>query len=290
VLFQGTKNQAEMFAKYQLEKKEREIAENKAQIAEANFESLMLTSVSVALVLLFIVAFLYFRSKRKQARAELAQTRKEEKLLREKQLYEQKLEISRELHDNIGSQITYMISSMDNLTYTNSENEPMNHSIRNISEFGRETMKDLRSTIWAMNTEDGSLNALVHKLEELRSKVQLPIDIQNNIAGNPELKATEMLNLYRIIQEAIQNSLKYAEASVIRILIDETDEGLKFEIADDGKGFDSALNSSGNGIMNMKHRSSKMNANLKISSETGKGTSVVCILDRANVVLNMPGE
>jgi signal transduction histidine kinase len=120
--------------------------------------------------------------------------------------------------------------------------------------------------------------------------VQLPIDIQNNIAGNPELKATEMLNLYRIIQEAIQNSLKYAEASVIRILIDETDEGLKFEIADDGKGFDSALNSSGNGIMNMKHRSSKMNANLKISSETGKGTSVVCILDRANVVLNMPGE
>lgn len=290
VLFQGTKNQAEMFAKYNLEKKEREIAENKAQIAEANFESLMLTSVSVALVLLFITAFVYFRTKRKQARVELAQTKKEEKLLREKQLNEQKLEISRELHDNIGSQITYMISSMDNLTYINAENEPMNHSIRNISEFGRETMKDLRSTIWAMNSEDGSLTALVQKLEELRSKVQLPIEIQNNVDGNPELKATEMLNMYRIIQEAIQNSLKYAEASVIRIIIDEIAEGLKFEIFDDGKGFDSAAHLSGNGILNMKHRSSKMKAHLKISSEIGKGTSVICILDRANAVLTTSVE
>jgi len=278
VLFQGSKNQAEMFAKYQLEKKEREIAENKADIAEANFQSLMLTTVSITLVLLFIVVFLYFRSKRKQSRAELLQTKREEKLLREKQLNEQKIEISRELHDNIGSQITYMISSMDNLTYVDSDNEPMNHSIRTISEFGRETMKDLRSTIWAMNTEDGSLEALVQKLEELRSKVQLPIEIQNNVAGNPELKATEMLNMYRIIQEAIQNSLKYAEASEIRILIDETTEGLKFEIRDDGKGFDLTAKSSGNGILNMKHRSGKMNANLAISSAIGQGTSVVCIL------------
>ncbi len=295
VLFQGSKNQAEMFAKYQLEKKEREIAENKvelaenkAKIAEASFESLMLTSVSVTLILLFIVVFLYFRSKRKQARAELVQTRKEEKLLREQQLNEQKLEISRELHDNIGSQITYMISSMDNLAYVDSENEPMNNSIRNISEFGRETMQDLRSTIWAMNAEDGSLDALVHKLEELRSKVQLPIEIQNKVAGNPELKATEMLNMYRIIQEAIQNSLKYAEASEIRIIIDQIPEGLRFEILDNGKGFDSKTTSYGNGIMNMKHRSGKMNAVFEIVSEPGKGTSVICLLQsKANVVLNM---
>lgn len=278
VLFQGSKNQAEMFAKYQLEKKEREIAENKAQIAEANFASLMLTSVLVLLALLFILAFLYFRGKRKQARAELILARKEEKLLREHQLSEQKLEISRELHDNIGSQITYMISSMDNLTYVTPENDPMNSTIKSISEFGRETMNDLRSTIWAMNTQDGTLETLIHKLEDLRTRIPVPLEIHATVEGSWELKATEMLNLFRIVQEALQNSLKYADANKVEIFIDDFEGKLKFEIMDNGKGFDLENTSSGNGLLNMRHRSNQMNASFEIVSEIGKGTTISCIL------------
>jgi signal transduction histidine kinase len=278
VLFQGSENQAEMFAKYQLEKKEREIAEHKAQIAEANFASLMLTSVLVLLALLFILAFLYFRGKRKQARKELLLTKKEEKLLREKQLSEQKLEISRELHDNIGSQITYMISSMDNLTYVTPENDPVNSSIKNISEFGRETMNDLRSTIWAMNSQDGTLETLIHKLEDLRTRIPVQIEIHAAVDGNFELKATEMLNVFRIVQEALQNSLKYADATKVEIFIDKSEDKLRFRITDNGKGFDLENTSSGNGLLNMKHRSSQMNASFEIVSEIGKGTTITCIL------------
>ncbi len=278
LLHGGSEALAEMFTKYEVEKKERDLAEQKVKIAEGNLEKLLWIAVSVGLGLLVFVVVLYFRRKRIQAKAELELTRKEEKQLRERQLNEQKLEISRELHDNIGSQITYMISSMDNLAYRTSQEGELTEAVQSLSDFGRNTMKDLRSTVWAMNTEDGSMELLLQKMEDLRLHVPLTLSIHNTLRFDPELKALEMLNLYRIAQEAIQNALKYAEATAFEIGVRESENGIVIEFQDNGKGFEWNNGVSGNGIRNMEHRCKQIDAGFEIHSEPGKGTRISCTL------------
>jgi signal transduction histidine kinase len=278
MLFEGSEMIGEMFARYEVEKKERELAESKAQIAETRLQKVIWLGVSALLLMLLVLIFLYFRRKRMQARAELERTRQEEELLREKQLSEQKLGISRELHDNIGSQITYMISSMDNLTYIIPEDDDLRGTIRDLSEFGRETMQELRSTIWAMNAEEGSVDVLLRKIEELRSRIPIGLITERKLAGNPVLKAAEMLNLYRIAQEALQNCLKYAGAQSFTIRVFENGSEVTFEFSDDGNGFDLSAKHEGNGLRNMRYRCEQLGGTFSAASSENKGTAVSCVL------------
>lgn len=274
-IHQGNEVLSEMFTKYEVAKKEQRLAESEAKITKNRLYRAIWTGVSATLFLLFIVAFLFFRHKRKLAKEELIRTKQEAQFLREKQLNEQKMSISRELHDNIGSQITYLISSIDNLTYMNEENKVLNNHLHELSDFGRNTMQELRSTIWAMNSEDGTLETLLTRLESLKSKIPLAIEIQNNIKENPSLKSTELLNLFRIIQESIQNTLKYAEATSILISIDESQNQIGITIKDNGKGIQSE-NTSGNGLRNMRYRCEQIGGVFELNTSENEGTSISC--------------
>lgn len=275
-LHQGNEVLSEMFTKYEVAKKEQELAESEANIAKNRFYKAVWTGVSATLFLLFILVFLFFRHKRKLAGEELIRTKQQEQFLREKQLNEQKLSISRELHDNIGSQITYLISSIDNLSYLDEQNETLNHQLQNLSDFGRNTMLELRSTIWAMNSEDGTTDTLVARMESVKSKIPIPVEIQNNLKASYPLKSTELLNLYRIAQEAIQNTLKYAGAGQITVRFEEAAPGIRMLISDNGKGIQSE-NAEGNGLRNMRYRCEQIGGKFELKSNEKEGTTISCI-------------
>ena len=129
-----------------------------------------------------------------------------------------------------------------------------------------------------MNAEDGSVGLLFRKLEELRSKIPVELVLRNELNTNPPLKAIEMLNLFRIGQEAIQNSLKYAQATRLTVSCSANGEGLTFEIADNGNGFDAQAASDGNGLVNMRHRCEQLGGTFQLHSSEGKGTTVQCYL------------
>lgn len=274
-LHQGNEVLSEMFTKYEVAKKEQELAESEAQIAKNRLYQVIWISISATLFLLFILVFLFFRHKRKLAKEELIRTKQEEQFLREKQLNEQKLEISRELHDNIGSQITYLISSVDNLSYLDEANETLNNQLHNLSDFGRNTMQELRSTIWAMNSEDGNTDSLLSRIESIRNKIPLPIEIQNHLKKTYPLKSMELLNLYRIIQEALQNTLKYADASSIKIRFEENEDKIRLVISDNGKGI-SPGTPDGNGLRNMRYRCEQIGGTFELKSMKDEGTVVSC--------------
>ena len=82
------------------------------------------------------------------------------------------------------------------------------------------------------------------------------------------------VNLYRTIQESVNNAMKYANAHHIVINAEKFQDGLKIEIKDDGKGFDTENVDVGNGLLNMKKRMEEIGGNFSINSEIGKGTSV----------------
>jgi signal transduction histidine kinase len=291
-LFQGNSAISEMYAKYQTAEKERELVQTKLAVSEKDrriAESELKLSRqrligllwAVAAVGLLIVGFFFFRSlyrKRKAALLEIEVTKKNEQLRRERELNEQKLSISRELHDNIGSQLTYMISSMDNLTYKINDDNPLRSGIAGLSDFGRGTMQELRSTIWAMNSEDGSVDLLFGKLEELRSKVPLTLQLDNRTEQSIPLKAVEMLNLYRIAQEALQNAIKYAGAAEFSVVCQQENEGVSLTFSDNGSGFDTLISGQGNGLRNMRHRCEQIGGTFGLTSEKERGTTISCTL------------
>ena len=81
------------------------------------------------------------------------------------------------------------------------------------------------------------------------------------------------MNIYRLIQEAVNNAIKHAKASQIDVSLTESNNKINIVISDNGKGFDLATAEIGNGLNTMKKRASELKGNFKIES-TENGTSI----------------
>ena len=264
---------------YETEKKDREISEGKLQIEEKTNQLLL----SAALILLLIMASVWIyknqKTKRKRMRRELELNNQLKQAELEKTLADEKVRVSRELHDNIGSQLTFMISSLDNLTYTGPKGITTD-KLNNLSTYGRNTLKELRNTIWAMNHEDADISEFILKLNDLKHQINenvkdLNLKIINEINKSINLRASQLLDLQRIIQEALQNVIKYANAKNVEIKFAETESGFSMNIKDDGRGFNAANTESGNGLNNMKYRCENVGGIFNIKS-SAEGTEISC--------------
>ena len=88
------------------------------------------------------------------------------------------------------------------------------------------------------------------------------------------------MNLFRVIQESINNTLKHAEANNIHLSITQQDKEISILVKDDGKGFDIKEISFGNGLSNIESRIASIDGQVFIQSELGKGTEIKIILSR----------
>jgi signal transduction histidine kinase len=79
---------------------------------------------------------------------------------------------------------------------------------------------------------------------------------------------------YLIFKEAICNASKYAQCTLVEILLTKEKDIICLSIRDNGKGFDTNTATSGNGLENMRHRAEKMKAKLAITSKLNQGTLV----------------
>ena len=86
------------------------------------------------------------------------------------------------------------------------------------------------------------------------------------------------MNVYRIIQEAINNAIKYAEPRNIKVDVLQKNNALAIEILDDGKGFNQNDVELGNGINNMKKRSLDLNAGFLMNSKADSGTTIQLLI------------
>ncbi|MFK8037134.1 MAG: sensor histidine kinase [Crocinitomicaceae bacterium] len=221
--------------------------------------------VLIGLLAILLLTGFYFFIKYISTRKKLKTQEQQSKIDHER------LRISRELHDNIGARLSYIISSIDmeqhnkNADYKNLES---------INSFARSTMAELRETIWAVGNKKVNLSELAHRIDlyckEVNEFSEIDIEANSSISGDKELKPIETINFYRITQEAINNAIKYSAAKKISVVM--TDHYIS--ISDNGKGFNLAKKPHGNGLVNMKIRADECNANLDIISDLKKGTHI----------------
>lgn len=207
----------------------------------------------------------------------------QENRIYERKIYEQRLKISRDLHDNIGAQLTFIISSIDNLKYGfNIKNDKLTGKLNSISAFTKETIYELRDTIWAMNKDGVSLEDLQVRISNFIDKAhlasrstQFSFNIDDLLASNLVFTSVQGMNIYRIIQEAVNNAIKYAESTHVNVDIKKINDVILFTIIDNGKGFKSETIEFGNGLNNMRKRAQDINAEFRIESKIKEGTQII---------------
>lgn len=273
---ESSKQIAEMQTKYDTEKKEKE---NTLLIQENEIKTLELTQKeqqrnimlgSFALILLLVgVSYNHYRLKNKN---KILQERESRTIAVFQAQEEEKIRISKELHDGVGpllSLIKLNISSLD----TNSSNEKI---ISKTKELASESIKEVRnishSLMPSLLVKSGLQAALTELAEQINAgKLKVQLDHTISIKLNPEAE----VNIYRIIQESVNNILKHSDASNVKIKLEQQDQNLLLTIIDDGKGFDSSKLSeiSGNGLNNICSRVDFMKGKITISSNPKTGTS-----------------
>jgi signal transduction histidine kinase/tetratricopeptide (TPR) repeat protein len=278
----------EIEAKYEIEKKEKELLESKIentnkelQIKKKNTQFQILGLVVLALIAIGFLIYRQQKLKNKQQEQEFQLKSAIKEIETQNQLHEQRLAISRDLHDNIGAQLTFVISSVDNLKFGNQINDTkIVNQLTKISDFTKSTIIELRDTIWAMNKNEFSFEDLrsrifnfIEKAKSAREEVQFKFNLDNQLSDK---KFTSLvgINVYRTIQEAINNAMKYAEAKNISVEVKKINSQIKIIIQDDGKGFDVESTEKGNGLHNMKKRIEDVDGKFDIDSQANKGTTV----------------
>ena len=289
-----TKTIFELETKYETEKKEKENLLQRADIAEKELniskKNIQILGLSVLAIILFILGYLFYNQqkvKNKQLQKENELKDALVKIETQNRLQDQRLRISRDLHDNIGAQLTFIISSIDNLKYGfKITNKNLNNKLSGISEFAKDTIYELRDTIWAMNKNKITFEDLKTRITNFIDKANISFTNSkfefkcvDNIDKEKTFTSVQGMNIYRIIQEAVNNALKYAEASKINIDVNKIDDKINIQITDNGKGFDENEVEYGNGINNMKKRANDIEAEIAIHSTKNKGTSIVLIIN-----------
>jgi len=211
---------------------------------------------------------------------------KSRKLEMKQQLVNERERISRELHDNIGSQLSYISNNIDWLAETPKTftREEESKRLTIVNDTAKNLVADLRETIWAIKKESIMLDELADKLKSFLQtqcilRPQMEVVITENIEKNYNFSPVEALNIFRTCQEAIVNSIRHSQAGKILFSIESGDgKDFSFTIEDNGKGFDPQKHYQNHyGLENMMHRAKESGAGLFIRSEPGMGTSVSVI-------------
>jgi signal transduction histidine kinase len=197
----------------------------------------------------------------------------------EYRLQSERERIARELHDNVGSQLTYLINKIDDDYPKLAEK----NEAEKLSSFARSTMRELRETIWALDKREVLWEDLENKIKQLiplykTAKHRIDLEWQINGMRTQPLNSLEALNIYRIIQEALNNAGKYSHANQVKISAYPYKNGICVEISDNGSGFVKEKTENGYGLKNMKKRAEEMNADLQIETAPDQGTNVKLIL------------
>ena len=280
---------AALNVEFETEKKQNEILKQRAQLAEKDLEvrrknTFIFGSLGLAFFLGLLGYLLYNQQKLKNRQLQKEGELKTAlaKIETQNKLQEQRLRISRDLHDNIGAQLTFIISSIDNLRFGFTDiGEKLGNKLSGISAFTSQTIYELRDTIWAMNKENITFEDLqarianfIEHAKNASEKTEFSFNIEESVDESHVFSSVEGMNIYRIIQEAVNNSLKYADADEIEVNISKGDGRNLIEITDNGKGFEPETIVMGNGLNNMKKRAREIGGTLQLKSSK-KGTSIL---------------
>ncbi len=232
-----------------------------------------ISNTRVYLLLAFLIlgmgAFLLYRYKSRQ------------KL----QIVQLQNKISQDLHDDVGSSLSSLqVYSTVAVQLMESQPAKAKEMLEKIAVQSKILMENIGDIVWSMKPDSEQQIQLNAKIKNFVSDVLSAANI--NYAINIDEGAEALIkniaakkNILLIIKEAVNNTVKYSNASHVAVSIKKIEEHICVQVADNGKGFDAAAEKiKGDGLSNMQKRTEELKGIFEITSTPGKGTTVSALL------------
>lgn len=255
----------ELKAKYELKEKEVKLLKQEQELEKSRNRTIILLSVLIVVGILGGFLFWFFRNKQHTTILEtkLASQNKERQ------------RISREMHDDLGGNLTSLIYSAHILK----SQQPDNQQIAKIANIADDISETINEIVWSLNAHQNKLSNWVFytkgRLSELleNSDLDFKFEIPENLPERT-LSDEQKRSLYLVVKEAVNNTIKHAKATTVSIKMN-FEQGIAIQIQDNGIGFNDSTKTktgSGNGLSNMKSRMEEIDG--KISWKNQDGTLV----------------
>jgi two-component system NarL family sensor kinase len=189
--------------------------------------------------------------------------------------------VSADLHDEIGPNLSAVILYANLIEETSEDNIEAKNKIEEILKDTLQMVRAISQNITPKYIQDRGLEVSLGTMVEnfnrgLNGKTEIKLDV---VSLPIDLGEIENINIYRIVQESINNAIKHAEATEIRIHFEVVGNKTFISISDNGKGFEytgmGTGSNSGIGLKNIQSRVIFLGGQLNIYSQKGKGTQIV---------------
>ena len=194
---------------------------------------------------------------------------------------EERKRIAKDIHDGIGQILTALKFSVESFNLENRENSAK--KLQDLKVVFGQLIKDVRAVTFSLTppelSDHGIAPALKKMTEEISKLSGKNIFFENKTAFQKRFDSLTETNLYRVAQEAVNNSLKYANSTFVLVSVSHTKDLLSIVIDDNGAGFDvDAVEASekglGMGLFFMKERVKYVDGRLFVNSTKGEGTRI----------------
>ncbi len=189
---------------------------------------------------------------------------------------EERCRLSADLHDSLGQEINAVKTYVAVMGKMNSNEPQFKEAIDECTTILLKATKLISELCFNLMPKSLEKGNLLYAIEELVVKLSKVYKVKYNFPNfDIKLSKENQVNLFRIIQEFISNSIKHSECNTITIYIQETSKGLVIKLKDDGKGFNIKTIKKGNGIYNIQSRLISIQTEYKFISTKNKGTELV---------------
>ena len=192
--------------------------------------------------------------------------------------------IARELHDSLGQYLTIMQLDLDEMARGSATAEDVRTGISRLKEVASSLGQEINRIAWEIrptSLDDLGLQTAVQQfLEEWSERCGLKFDLYL-VLNNRRLSEQVETTLYRVLQEAITNVVKHAEATKVGIILEATLNEVRLIVEDNGKGFnwedagEQAPSLPRLGLLGIRERLALINGHLEIESKQGMGTTLI---------------
>jgi two-component system, NarL family, sensor histidine kinase UhpB len=259
----------ELEKKYQTDKRDQEIVLLKKDQELKALELSKQRANSITSILVFVslvtIGFLLINRYRVMNR-----------IKRQLELEQVRQNISRDLHDDIGSALS-SINILSKVAQLEKEGNTENY-LQRIGDQSAKMMETMGDMVWSINPRNDSMQQVIARMREFATEIldtqNIEIEFVEKVPEETILNSEKRRNLFLIFKEAINNAAKYSQATQLKISLVKTNHQLHLQVTDNGKGFDEATVKAGNGIRNVRERATEVGGILSIKSELGKGTEV----------------
>jgi two-component system sensor histidine kinase UhpB len=264
---------AEMEARYQAEKKEKEILllKKDQQLAQLSLHQQKNFQIGAILLflLLLLIGLLVINRYRIIHRAK--------RLL---DMEKMRNSIARDLHDDIGSTLTSInILSKVSLQQHVNGDTPMSINMQKIKDRSSAIMESMGDLVWTINPQNDTIEQMIYRMKEFTAEILEPLNINYTFKEGGDFSAIKLdigkrKDFYLLFKEAVNNAAKYSHCHNLVVELQQEQHRLRLDVSDDGTGFNEGEVRNGNGLRNMRGRAASMQAGIRIDSAKGKGTRI----------------